>query len=78
MEFEREYFLEQVVHFREIMGTKTFWSDVERASKGMYGMIYCYAKTKDLQPEDETIMRSLTIEYDRRLALVMLRDAFNK
>jgi hypothetical protein len=71
-EFSREYFLEQAVHFRELMGTKSFWSDLKKAGKGMYGMLYCYIKTKDLLPEDETLMRSLSIEYDRRLALVIL------
>jgi hypothetical protein len=75
--FNREYFLDQVVHFREMMGTKTFWADLERASRGMYAMIHLYAnysRDKSYEAEDETTMRALTIEYDRRLALVMLRE----
>lgn len=72
--FNREYFLDQTVHFREMMGTKTFWADLERASRAMYAMIHLYAKysrDESYAAEDETIMRALTIEYDRRLAHVM-------
>ena len=72
--FNREYFLSQVVHFRDMMGTKTFWEDLERAARGMYSMLYLYVKysrDESYAAEDETIMRALTIEYDRRLAHVM-------
>ena len=76
--FNREYFLDQVVKFRDMMGTKTFWEDLERAARGMYAMVHLYAKysrDESYAKEDEITMRALTIEYDRRLAhMIFFRE----
>ena len=64
----REYLLYEMARFRERMGAKSFWSDLETAGKTMYALLYLYVNTKDVTVLDEVAMRSLTNEYDRRLA----------
>jgi hypothetical protein len=54
-----------------MMGTKTFWSNLELASNAYYGLLYVYSQTKDLQKNDEIAMQAITKEFDMRLIFVL-------
>ncbi len=80
--FTREYFLEELLRFRELMGTKSFWDDLDKefllptevkCSRAMYGLLYVYLNTPDLTDSDKGFMKAASIEYDRRLAHMLCR-----
>lgn len=68
----REYFHAELLRFRELMGQKSFWSDVERAGRAMYGLLYVWTNTDSPTQSDENHMQATCDEYDRRLAYAIV------
>jgi hypothetical protein len=67
----REYWLEEIMKFRTMMGEKTFWKDVEMAGRALYGLMYVWVHTTNFTENDSNLMTATCGEYDRRLAYVL-------
>lgn len=66
-----EYFRQEILAFRELMGQKSFWENVERAGRAMYGLTMVYVQTNPLSESDQNLYLATSSEYDRRLAYAM-------
>ena len=69
--YTSDYLLSEILKLWEMMGTKLFWSDLERSSLALKGLLYAYSHTEDMNETLEKHMLSVTIEYDRRLAYMI-------
>lgn len=74
--FTRKYFRDELFRFRELMGEKTFYDDLHKpdnkSSRAFYGLIYTYAHTEGLTEDDRIFLEATKLEYEKRLAYMML------
>lgn len=68
-----EYFEEEVLRFRELMGKKSFWDNPELSSNAVYGLLYVYIHLKEPSEKEQIMMRSCLTEFDRRLIYVLMK-----
>jgi hypothetical protein len=66
--FTREYFLSELINFRQQFGTKEFWKG-NRPGKSYHALLYCYVNTESLTDGDMALFEATSVEYDMRLAL---------
>ena len=77
--FTREYFREELLRFRELMGEKSFYyNDLNhpsncKSSKAFYGLLYTYVNTENLTEDDRILLEATKLEFDRRLSYMLLR-----
>ena len=67
----RDYFLQELRAFREMMGSRDAWEPPEKMAKALTGLLYVYLKTEGITETDRELMLATTDEYDHRLALVL-------
>jgi len=70
-----EYLKSEIVSLRQMWGQKQFWSNTEKASLAIKGLLYVYANTDGVDESTETLVRSTLAEFDRRLLGVLLVEA---
>lgn len=64
---DRQYFVDEVLRLREFWGKKTFWLDLDKASKAMAGLTIVWLNTKEPSQADERLMRATIVEFEMRL-----------
>lgn len=71
--YTKEYVLSEASRLREWLGQKSFWEDLEKASKAVQALLYAYVNIPERE-FDESVERSVVFtcdEYDRRLAFIL-------
>ncbi len=76
--FDAQYFLDESMRFRDLMGKKSFWQDVEKAHFAVNGLAFVYVRSIGLTKEDAINLESALIEFEKRLRLVLMRDGGTK
>lgn len=63
----REQFLSDIVEFRRLMGTKSFWELPESNRQGaISGLRLGYLKSDEISKADAIHLESAILEYERR------------
>jgi len=73
-EFEQEYLIDEILKFREMIGQKSFWADLNQVKGAIFGLLYVWCHTKNVSEATTNIMLATCSEYDRRLAYIVVRD----
>lgn len=76
--FTREFFREELLRFRDLIGKRSFYNNANRpsnckASTAFYGLLYVYVNTTDLTEDDRTLFEATKLEFDRRLSYMLSR-----
>ena len=76
MEITKEYFQNEMMKFREVMGNKQY--TVEQVSSALRGLLTVYANCSFATPKEqesaEISMLAITKEHDMRLALRLIHN----
>ncbi len=74
---ERQYFLDEVHRFFELIGTATFWDlPAENQEGAVKGLLYAYFNTEhgDKLESDAAILQAALTDYDYRRAFVFVQE----
>lgn len=76
-EFTPEYVLKEISNLRTMMGTKSFWNNLESAGTAITAILYAYANMCKTEKERivATAISTITTEYDNRLAFFVIKAA---
>ena len=69
----KEYVLDELHHFRELMGKKSFWEDADKVELALKGMMHVWVNCRDDFSEREQLFFQSTIfEFDKRWQLIVV------
>jgi hypothetical protein len=73
--FTKDYFYSQLLEFRELMGKKSFWEDLDKVGIALKALFFTYTKipSKEFDTKVENSMLAVTDEYNKRLVYEITR-----
>lgn len=75
-QFTRQQFLDQLLLFRELMGSKSFWDKPENIrEKAVKGFSFVYFNADLSLPSDASLFEGTLLEYSKRETYMFLRPA---